>query len=170
MFGVKARLSCTQKNYRCVKCEFVIEMIKGSPGGIVYHTSLKKNNRVVVRGSVELSNKKGECAQRYIKLFFFFFSNWIVALHYWRATALTSKCTRSLWEIAACDRPWCCPISWDKAGQGLRSSDQWVIMGSAGLWQTQPLPERDAYSCGLAAALPSNPSAASHQPAARPSR
>lgn len=68
IFVVKARLSCTQKSHGCVKCEFVIEMIKGSPRGIVYHTT-PKNNKMVVRGSVDLSNKEGECSERYKKLF-----------------------------------------------------------------------------------------------------
>lgn len=69
MFGVKARLSYTQKNYGRVKCEFVIEMIKGGPTGIVYHTT-PENNTKVVRGSVDLSNKEAERSER-------LFSTWL---------------------------------------------------------------------------------------------
>lgn len=69
MSGVKARLSCTEKSYEYVNCKFVIEMIKGSLRGIAFHTTLT-NKRMVVRGSVELSNKEEECSKRYIKLFF----------------------------------------------------------------------------------------------------
>ena len=68
MFGVKARLSCKEKSYECVNCNFVIKMIKGSPRGIVYHTT-PTNNRKVVRGSVDLSNKEDECSERH-KAFF----------------------------------------------------------------------------------------------------
>lgn len=50
----------------------------------------------------------------------------------------------------------------------MRSSDQWFIMGSAEL-RPQTVPELDAYSRGLAAAQPGNPSATSHQPATGPS-
>lgn len=88
MFGVKARLSSAQKNYGCVKCEFVIEMIKGSPKGIVYHTLQK--NRVVVVEILDLSNKK-ECQHRFIRLSF----HLVVEGYFGRATALTSKCTQS---------------------------------------------------------------------------
>lgn len=49
MFGVKARLY-TQKNYGCVKCEFVIGMIKGSLRGIVYHTTPKKTTEWLLEG------------------------------------------------------------------------------------------------------------------------
>lgn len=92
MSGVKARLSCSQKNYECVKCEFVIEMIKEIPRGIVYHTA-PKMNRMVLRGSVDPSNKKEVCSERYMKIFLL---HLVVVQSYWRATALTSKCTQSL--------------------------------------------------------------------------
>lgn len=82
----------------------------------ISHHSGRKNNRTVVRGSLDLSNEKGECSERYMKLFSFLL-HLVVVLFDWRATALTSKCTQSLWEIAACDRLWCRPISWDKAGR-----------------------------------------------------
>lgn len=61
MFGVKGRLSSPGKSYGCVKCKFVIEMIKGSPGGVVYPIT-PTNNRMIVRGRVDLSKKEGKCS------------------------------------------------------------------------------------------------------------
>lgn len=70
MFGVKARLSCTQKNYGSVKCEFVIEMIKGSPSGIVYHTTPKSIEPFLKR--VWTCQIKRESVQKDTQNFFFY--------------------------------------------------------------------------------------------------
>lgn len=69
MFGVKARLSRIEESYECVKCKFVIEMIKRSHRGIDYHTA-PTNIRMVVRGSVDLSKKGGRVFRKIHNAFF----------------------------------------------------------------------------------------------------